>query len=194
MATAKHKFQEFVFNPANQKLVGFLDELQKMAEDAFGIAAHAIIEQFIYTKSPPHLKKSKNQAHLENGSYEKHVTHLEKELELNGLEAPGELQINTASQHSTNIIADRPKPTCHHCKNQDITEISVAFWKNSEKKLKHSKKILETKTVAPITRTQTAKSTKLIIKTTTTKTWRLHNSCFWGNWGKSHKEVVARFQ
>ena len=107
-----------------------------MAEDAFGIAAHAIIEQFIYAKIPPHLKKSKNQAHLENGTYEKHVTHLEKELKLNGLEAPCELQISTASQHSTKIKADRHKPTCHHCKKQDITEVSVAFWKNSEKKLK----------------------------------------------------------
>ena len=31
MATAKHKFQKFVFNPANQKLVDLLDELQKLA-------------------------------------------------------------------------------------------------------------------------------------------------------------------
>ena len=64
MATAKHKFQKLVFNPANQKLVDFLDELQKLTEDAFGIAAHAIIDQFIYAKMPPHLKKSRNQAHL----------------------------------------------------------------------------------------------------------------------------------
>ena len=43
MATAKHNFQKLVFNLANQKLVDFLDELQKLAKDAFGIAAHAII-------------------------------------------------------------------------------------------------------------------------------------------------------
>ena len=60
MATAKHKFQKLVFNPANQKLVDFLKELQKLAKDAFGIAAHATIEQFIYAKMPPHLKTSKN--------------------------------------------------------------------------------------------------------------------------------------
>ena len=35
MATAKHKFQQPVFNPANQKLIDFLDELQKLAKDAF---------------------------------------------------------------------------------------------------------------------------------------------------------------
>ena len=67
MATAKHKVQKLVFNPANHKLVDFLDELQKLAQDAFGIAAHAIIEKFIYAKMPPDLKKSINQAHLENG-------------------------------------------------------------------------------------------------------------------------------
>ena len=58
MATAKYKFQKLVFNPANRKLVDFLDEIQKLAKDAFGIAAHAIIEQFIYAKMPPHLKKN----------------------------------------------------------------------------------------------------------------------------------------
>ena len=52
MATAKHKFQQLVFNPANQKLNDFLDELQKLAKDAFGVAAQAIIEQFIYAKMP----------------------------------------------------------------------------------------------------------------------------------------------
>ena len=116
MATAKHKFQKLVFNPANQKLVDFLDELQELAKNAFGIAAHAIIEQFIYAKKPPHLKKSQNQAQLENGTYEQIVTHLERELELNGLEAPDELPINNVSQQPTNTNADRPKPTCHHCK------------------------------------------------------------------------------
>ena len=116
MATAKHKFQKLVFKPANQKLVNFVDELQKLAEDAFGIAAHAIIEQFIYAKMPPHLKKLIKQAHLENGTYEQIVTHLERELELNGLEAPDEQQINIVSQHATHIKTDRPKPTCHYCK------------------------------------------------------------------------------
>ena len=65
---------------------------------------------------PPRLKKPINQAHLEKGMYEQIVTHLEKELELNGLEAPDELQVNTVSQQLTNTKADRPKKTCHHCK------------------------------------------------------------------------------
>ena len=97
MATAKHKFQKHVFNPANEKLVDFIDELQKLAKDAFGKAAHAIIDQFIYAKMPLHLKKSINQAHLENGTYEQIVTHLERELELKYLEHPDETQMNTVT-------------------------------------------------------------------------------------------------
>ena len=97
MATAKHKFQQLVFNPVNQKLIDILDELQKLAKDAFGVDAQAIIEQFIYAKMPPHLKKSINQAHLENGTYEEIVTHLERELELNSLEYPDETQMNTVT-------------------------------------------------------------------------------------------------
>ena len=87
-----------------------------MAKDAFGTAAHAIIEQFIYAKMPPHLKKLINQANLENGTYKQIVTHLEKELELIGLEALDELQINTVSHNTANLNADRTKPTCHYCK------------------------------------------------------------------------------
>ena len=97
MATAKDKFQQLLFNPAKQKLIDFLDELKKFAKDAFGVDAQAIIEQFIYAKVPPHLKKSINQAHLENGTYEQIVTHLERELELNSLKSPDETQMNTVT-------------------------------------------------------------------------------------------------
>ena len=91
MATAKHNFMKLVLSPANQKLVDFPDELQKLPQDAFGTAAHAFIEQFMNAKMPQHLRKSINQAHLENGPYQQIVTHLETEIELNGLEAPDEL-------------------------------------------------------------------------------------------------------
>ena len=43
------------------------------------------------------------------------VTNLEKELELNCLETPDELQVNTVSQHATNTNDEEHKPTCHHC-------------------------------------------------------------------------------
>ena len=97
MATVKHKFQQLVLNPANQKLIDFLDELQKLAKNAFRVAAQAIIDQFIYAKMPPHLKKSINQAHLGNGTYEQIVTHLERDLELNSLEYPDQTQMNTVT-------------------------------------------------------------------------------------------------
>ena len=65
---------------------------------------------------PPHVMKSINWAHLENGIYEQIFAHLEMELELNGLEDPDELQTNTVSHNTANANADKPKPTCHHCK------------------------------------------------------------------------------
>ena len=65
---------------------------------------------------PPHLKKSIYQAHLENGTYEQIVSHLQRELELNGLEAPDEMPINTVTQQAPQQNADKPKPTCYHCK------------------------------------------------------------------------------
>ena len=98
MATAKHKFQQLLFNPANQKLIDFLNELQKLAKHASGVDAQAIIEQSIYAKITPRLKKSKKQAHSENGTYEQIVTHLEKEVEQHSLEYPGETQMNIVTQ------------------------------------------------------------------------------------------------
>ena len=97
MATAKHKLQQLVFNPANQKLIDFLDELRNLANNAFGDDVQAIIEQFIYAKMPPNLRKSINQAHLENGTDEQIVTHLERKIELNGLESAVETQMNSVT-------------------------------------------------------------------------------------------------
>ena len=52
MATTKHNFERLVFNPAKQKLFIFVDEFQLTAQDAFGITARVIIEQFIYAQMP----------------------------------------------------------------------------------------------------------------------------------------------
>ena len=62
---------------------------------------------------------------MENGTYEQIVTYLEKEVELNGFEAPDELKINTVSHNAANANADRPKQTCTTVKNHDITESRV---------------------------------------------------------------------
>ena len=119
MATAKHNFQRLVFNPLKQRLINFLDELQEIAKDAFGVAAQVIIEQFIYAKMPPRLKKSINQAQLENDTNEPIVSHLKKELEQNDSEAPDELQIKTVTQQDPQQNPEKSKPKCHHCKKPD---------------------------------------------------------------------------
>ena len=86
-ASAKHRFHRLVFDPERQKLQDFLEELQESAEKAFGDIASQMIESLLYAKMPPHLKRSINQAYLENGTYEQIVRHLEREMELNGLES-----------------------------------------------------------------------------------------------------------
>ena len=44
------------------------------------------------------------------------VSHLEKELELNGFESPDEMPINTVTQQAPQQNSNQPRPTCHHCK------------------------------------------------------------------------------
>ena len=64
----------------------------------------------------PHLERSINQTHLENSTYKQMVWHLEREWELNGLEVPDELQINTVTQQATQQNSEKHKLTCHYCK------------------------------------------------------------------------------
>ena len=104
-ASAKHRFNRLFFDPENQKLPDFLEELEESAEKAFGTNAHQMIENLLYAKMPPHLKKSINQAYLENGTYSQFVKHLEREMELNGLESDESLvktqMTATKKEHKT---------------------------------------------------------------------------------------------
>ena len=52
-ASAKHRFNRLSFDPENQKLPDFLEELQESAEKAFGDNAHQMIENLLYAKMPP---------------------------------------------------------------------------------------------------------------------------------------------
>ena len=56
-ASAKHRFNRLAFDPENQKLPDFLEEVQETAEKAFGENAYQMIENLLSAKMPPHLKK-----------------------------------------------------------------------------------------------------------------------------------------
>ena len=161
MATAKHKFQRLVFNPAKQKLIDSLDELQKLAKNAFGVAAQAIIEQFISAKMPPHLKKTVNQAHLENGTYEQIVSHLERELELNGLEAPDEMQLNAVMQQTHNKTLESPNQHATVAKSQVTIEINAVNSNERQTKVKIIQIVLQiTKTTMVVPKQTLTPTTK----------------------------------
>ena len=99
-------------------------ELNQGAAKAFGENAQAMIDSLLYAKLPPKLKRSVNMERLENASYEEIVTHLERELELNGLEGGDDFTVPTMSTAPT---ATRPgtgllssgndhNVTCNYCK------------------------------------------------------------------------------
>ena len=56
-----------------------------------------MIDSLLYAKLPPKLKRSVNMARLENATYEEIVTHLERDLELNGLEEGDDIHVPTLS-------------------------------------------------------------------------------------------------
>ena len=94
-ATAKHKWHKLTFDPNTKSLPDILEELNECAERAFGDNAQYMIDSLLYAKLPPHLKRSLNLAYLEKGTYDQIVAHLERELELSGLENDGELTLPT---------------------------------------------------------------------------------------------------
>ena len=96
-----------------------MEKLNECAEKAFGENAQHMIDSLLYAKLPPHLKRSVNLAYLENGTYDQIVAHLEKEIELSGLENDGELTIPTMSAVPPNDNqenTDQAKIVSHYCK------------------------------------------------------------------------------
>ena len=143
----EHKRHKLVFNSANQKVGNFFDELQKLTKYAFETGAHANVEQFIYSKMPPHLKKSISQAHLQNCTCEQIVLHPKKELELNCLKAPEELHVSTVSQHPTNTNQNLktqtnvPPPWKTRTKQKSVSPIGMNRKEQAENaQVKHGNK------------------------------------------------------
>ena len=122
-ATAKHKWHRLTFDPSIMKFPDFLEELNQGAEKAFGENAKSMIDSLLYAKLPPKLKRSVNMARLENGTYEKIVAHLERELELNALEDSDDLPMATmasASMNQSNLLSNgintNKDAQCSYCK------------------------------------------------------------------------------
>ena len=123
-ATAKHRWHRLTFDPNTMKLPDFLEELNQGAEMAFGENAKSMIDNLLYAKLPPKLRRSVNMARLENGTYEEIVAHLEKELELNTLEESDDLPMATmasASTSNTNLLSNgintKKDAQCSYCKD-----------------------------------------------------------------------------
>ena len=96
-----------------------MEEPKECAERAFGDNAQHMIDSLLHAKLPPLLKRSLNLAYLENGTYDQIVAHLERELELSGLENDGELTIPTMTAVPPNENqqnTEQTKVTCHYCK------------------------------------------------------------------------------
>ena len=122
-ATAKLTWHLLVFDPNSTKLPDFLEELNQGAEKAFGDNAQKIIDNLLYAKLPPKLKRSANIARLENGSYDEIVAYLERESELNAFEESDDL--STASMTSSTTKAKTVPSnvqmsdiTCNYCKEK----------------------------------------------------------------------------
>ena len=80
-------------------------------------------DRLLYAKLPPHLKRSINLLFSENAAYEQIVTHLERGLELSGLQTDGEPPIPSMITTTTTLnkqiqtkTAEQQQIACRYCK------------------------------------------------------------------------------
>ena len=123
IATARCKWEQLHFDPTRQTFQDFLEQYQKLAQEAYGDDAPKFIETSFYAKMPAHLKRVLNQVRLETESYELMVQHLEREMELNGHLAPSETnitgvhQIDVQDAPQQTAIPPKPAGPCFGCGN-----------------------------------------------------------------------------
>ena len=117
VATARCKWENLTFDPANQTFQDFLETYQKLAQEAYADVAPRFIETSFYAKMPTHLKRVLNQARLETASYETMVQHLEREMELNGLANPESATFTGIHnvEPTNNLNQERPPKTASTC-------------------------------------------------------------------------------
>ena len=123
VATARCKWENLTFDPANQTFQDFLEIYQKLAQEAYADDAPRFIETSFYAKMPAHLKRVLNQARLETASYETMVQHLEREMELNGLANPESTTFTVLHNVEPTNNPNQEKPpktasTCFGCGHQ----------------------------------------------------------------------------
>ena len=124
-------------------------------------------------KTPPHQKKSKNQAHLEDGTYEQIVSHRGKLLQRKRVEGPDENQTNAVRQHATKSNPKNPSRHVTTAKSQvATTKINAVNSKERKTKVKATKTVLVRITpktaVVKQTLTLTPKEPILVMITTQT--------------------------
>ena len=122
VATARCKWENLSFNPSHQTFPDFLEQYEKLAQEAYGEDAPRFIETSFYAKMPRHLKKVLIQARLEIESYQTMVQHLEREIELNGLatnDSPSITGVHNIEPSSQQQQNNPPRTTgpCFGCGN-----------------------------------------------------------------------------
>ena len=130
------------------KLPDFLEELTQGAENAFGEHAPAMIDCLLYAKLPPKLKRSVNMARIENAIYEKMFTHLERELEVIGLEEGDDIHVPTmspaptATRPGTGLLSSGidPNVTCNYCKKPGHVKVDCRKLKRKEEQRRNDGK------------------------------------------------------
>ena len=78
-----------------------------------------MIDSLLYAKLPPHLKTSLNLTYLEKGTHDPIGSHLERELELSGVEKYGEQTTPTRKAVPPNDNQQntaQTKMVCQYCK------------------------------------------------------------------------------
>ena len=107
-----------------------------------------MVDSLLYAKKPPHLKRFLNSAYLENGTNGQIVAHLERELELSGLENDGELTIrtNTAVPLNDNQQnTEQTKIVHHYCEKQGHLIRECGERRIKEQKQRNDRSIQNTK-------------------------------------------------
>ena len=93
----------------------FLEQYQKLAQEAYGDEQPKFIGTSFHAKMPPNLKIDMTQARLESETGDTKVQHLDRDMELNGLSAPfgtkipGVHQMDVQNHHQQQ--QNQPKPS-----------------------------------------------------------------------------------